>query len=154
MRILSSSGISYEMREYDVSDGILDAKTAAMRMGVEPQRLFKTLVTKAGDGELCVFVIPGDMELDLKKAARAAGKKSVEMLPQKMLFSLTGYIHGGCSPVGMKKLYKTVFDEAALLFDKIVVSGGHIGLQVEVASKELIRITNAAVEEITRSLLR
>ena len=112
--------------------------------------MFKTLVTVGKSREHYVFMIPANEELDLKKAALAAGEKSIEMIPQKELLPLTGYVHGGCSPVGMKKQFKTVFDETVVLFDTILVSAGRIGLQMEVSPDDLLRITGGITAPLTR----
>ena len=113
---------------------------------------FLWLVTEGNDKNHYVFVIPVAEKLDLKACAKAVGVKSVEMIPQKELLKLTGYIHGGCSPIGMKKLFVTVFDETVVLFDKIMVSGGRVGTQVEVNVEDLLRVTKGKVSAITRSV--
>ena len=113
MRLLDRGKVPYTPRQYDVSDGVLDGATAACRLGVAPETCFKTLVTLGASGRNYVFVIPVARELDLKAAAQAAGEKSVEMLKQAQLLPLTGYVHGGCSPVGMKKRFPTVIDASA-----------------------------------------
>ena len=111
--------------------------------------MFKTLVTQAPPGkEFFVFVVPASGELDLKKAAKACGRKSIEMIPQKLLFPLTGYVHGGCSPVGMKKAFPTYLDETAILYDEIFVSGGRIGLSVGVAPETLAGFLGAEFADL------
>ena len=143
MRLLEAAGITFNTREYDVSDGEISGTAVAAKLGQEPERVFKTLVTEGKNTGLNVFVIPVNAELDLKKAATTAGDKCIEMIKSRELLPKTGYIHGGCSPVGMKKLYPTFIDETAQLFDTILVSGGKIGLQVEVAPHDLLTITEA-----------
>ena len=137
LRLLEAAGIAYNPCEYPTGDGRIDAVSVAEKLGAEPDRVFKTLVTESPDREHFVFIIPGNAELDLKKAARAAGKKSIEMLRVKELLPLTGYVHGGCSPVGMKKLFPTWIDESAILYDRIFVSGGRVGLNLEIGPETL-----------------
>lgn len=149
MRMLESAGIAYTEHTYDVEDGKLDGVSVAEKCGEDPEQVFKTLVTEGNDRNHYVFVIPVKEKLDLKACARAAGVKSIEMIPQKELLPLTGYIHGGCSPVGMKKPFPTFFDETVVLFDTILVSGGRIGTQVEVAPDDLLRITNGTIAALT-----
>jgi len=149
MRLLDQAEIPYEVLEYDTSDGQLDACSMARKLGLPSDQVFKTLVTTSGPGEFFVFVVPGSGELDLKAAARAAGRKKIEMIPQKTLFPLTGYIHGGCSPVGMKKAFPTFIDETAQLFDRICVSGGKIGYTVSVDPLLLVRLVNGSFEDLT-----
>ena len=147
MRILEKEGVEYKVHEYD--GGALSGVEVAEALGEDVDRVYKTLVTTAGPGKFYVFVIPVASELDLKKAAKAAGEKAVEMLPQKQLLPTTGYIHGGCSPVGMKKLFPTFFDSSAE--GKIIfVSAGKVGLQVELALTDLIKITNGKLADIAR----
>ena len=131
MRMLETAGISYIEHTYETDDGLIDGVSVAHKCGEDPDQVYKTLVTEGDDRNYYVFVIPVALKLDLKAAARAAGVKSVEMIPQKELLKVTGYIHGGCSPVGMKKQFKTVFDETVVLFDSIMVSGGRVGVQIE-----------------------
>lgn len=143
MRLLEAAEITFYPKEYNVSDGEVSGTAVAAKLGQEPERVFKTLVTEGKNTGLNVFDIPVNAELDLKKAATTAGDKYVEMIKSRELLPKTGYIHGGCSPVGMKKLYPTFIDETAQLFDTIFVSGGKIGLQVEVAPCDLLTITEA-----------
>ncbi len=149
MRMLESAGIAYTEHTYDVEDGKLDGVSVAEKCGEDPEQVFKTLVTEGNDRNHYVFVIPVREKLDLKACARAAGVKSIEMIPQKELLPLTGYVHGGCSPVGMKKPFPTFFDETVVLFDTILVSGGRIGTQVEVSPDDLLRITNGTTAALT-----
>lgn len=148
MRILESLHMPFEVHSYDASDGALDGVTAARRLGIESARVYKTLVTQGKSRAHYVFVIPVAMELNLKAAARCVGEKSIEMLPQKELLKTTGYIHGGCSPVGMKKAFPTVIDSAALKHERICVSGGRVGFQVELAPADLIAAVKAQTAEI------
>jgi Cys-tRNA(Pro)/Cys-tRNA(Cys) deacylase len=148
MRMLESAGINYTLHTYDVSDDLVDGVSVAKKCGEDPEQVFKTLVTVGNDKEHYVFVVPVAQKLNLKACAKAAGVKSVEMIPQKELLPLTGYIHGGCSPVGMKKPFKTIFDETMILFDTILVSGGRVGTQVEVAPDDLLKITNGSTAPI------
>ena len=148
MRILEQKNIPYTAHTYDPEAG-LDGVSVARQLGQDPACVFKTLVARGASGGLYVFDIPAADSLDLKKAARAVGEKSVAMLPQKELLPVTGYVHGGCSPVGMKKQYPTVFDETAELFDTIMVSAGKIGFQVELEPAALIGLVGAATAELT-----
>ncbi len=150
MRILDSSRTVYRVHTYDPEGGI-DGISVARQLGQDPQQVFKTLVTQGKSRAFYVFVIPVAETLDLKEAARACGEKSVEMIPQKMLLPNTGYVHGGCSPIGMKKFYPTYIDETAQLFDTICVSAGRIGVQVELNPGDLCRITSAQYAPLTDS---
>lgn len=148
MRVLDQKNISYTPHAYDPEAG-LDGVGVARQLGQDPERVFKTLVARGASGGLYVFDIPAEANLDLKKAARAVGEKSVAMIRQKELLPLTGYIHGGCSPVGMKKQYPTVFDETAELFDTICVSAGKIGFQVELSPAALMELVGASAADLT-----
>lgn len=148
MRMLETAHIAYIEHTYDTEDGAIDGVSVARKCGENPDQVYKTLVTKSDDGNHYVFVIPVAMKLDLKAAAKAAGVKSVAMIPQKDLLKTTGYIHGGCSPVGMKKQFKTVFDETVVLYDSIMVSGGRVGVQVEVNPLALLEITEGVTADI------
>jgi Cys-tRNA(Pro)/Cys-tRNA(Cys) deacylase len=150
MRMLDSAGIPYTVHTYDASDGKIDGAAVARKCHEDPEQVFKTLVTEGNDRNFYVFVIPVEEELDLKACARAAGVKSVEMIHVKDLLKTTGYIRGGCSPIGMKKKFKTVFDETIVLFDTVLVSGGRIGTQVEVKPDDLLKITDGMTAAITR----
>ena len=121
----------------------------AQAVGADPEAVFKTLVTRGASGGYYVFDIPVGDSLDLKKAARAVGEKSIAMLPQKELLPLTGYVHGGCSPVGMKKPFPTVFHETVILFDTIYVSAGKIGAQVEADPTALMALIGAGAADVT-----
>ncbi|MBR4519490.1 MAG: Cys-tRNA(Pro) deacylase [Victivallales bacterium] len=138
LRLLEGAQIPFRWYEYEIMDGRLDAKSLATTIGEPEEQVFKTLVTCGATPRThFVFVIPATMELDLKKAAKACGQKFVEMLPQRELLPLTGYVHGGCSPIGQKKLFPTWIDETAILFDYICVSGGRIGLNIAIAPETL-----------------
>ena len=147
MRILEKEGVEYRVYTYD--GGALSGVEVAAALGEDVDRVYKTLVTTAGPGKFYVYVIPVAAELDLKKAAKAAGQKAVEMLPQKQLLPTTGYIHGGCSPVGMKKLFPTFFDSSAE-GKMIFVSGGKVGMQVELESARLIGLTGGKFVDLVR----
>ena len=149
MRILEGLKIDFDVHTYDVSDGMLDGGTVAQRIGADPARVFKTLVTQGKSRTYYVFVIPVLKELNLKAAAASVGEKSVEMIPQKELLKTTGSIHGGCSPVGMKKLFPTFIDETAELYDRIMFSGGRIGCQIEAPLSELQRVVPVKCADIT-----
>ena len=148
MRVLEQKSIPYTAHTYP-EDGPVDGVSVANYLHQDVEQVFKTLVTKAASGNYYVFDIPVAENLDLKKAARAVGEKSIAMIPQKELLPLTGYIHGGCSPVGMKKQFPTVFHETVILFDTICVSAGKIGAQVELAPGDLIGLLNAATADVT-----
>ena len=148
MRILEREGVTYRVHTYSPETGI-DGVSVARALGQDAQAVFKTLVTQGKSRALFVFVIPVAATLNLKRAAAACGEKAIEMLPQKLLLPSTGYIHGGCSPVGMKKALPTFIDETAQLFDTICVSAGKIGAQVELAPDSLCRLTGAVYAPLT-----
>ena len=148
MRVLDQKNIPYTAHTYP-EDGPVDGVSVANYLGQDVEQVFKTLVTKGASGGYYVFDIPVAENLDLKKAAKAVGEKSIAMIAQKELLPLTGYIHGGCSPVGMKKQFPTVFHETVELFDTICVSAGKIGYQVEVAPGDLIGLLGADTADIT-----
>ena len=150
MRILRQAGIEFATASYDVDESDLSGVHAAQELGVEAERVFKTLVARGERTGINVFVIPVAEELDLKKAASACGDKKLEMVHVKDLLGLTGYIRGGCSPVGMKKKYPTFIDETALLCDSIYVSAGQRGLQLVIAPDDLIDFTGALACDLTR----
>lgn len=151
MRKLDTLHIPYTEHQYDASDGHIDGVAVATKCGLDPDQVFKTLVTQGNDRNFYVFVIPVREELDLKKCAKAAQVKSVEMIHVKDLLKTTGYIRGGCSPVGMKKEFSTFFDETMVLFDTVYVSGGRIGTQIEISPDDLIRVTNGTLTALTRN---
>ena len=148
VRLLEAAGITFTAREYDVSDGEISGVAVASKIGQKPERVFKTLVTEGKNTGLNVFVIPCNTELDLKKAAQAADDKYIEMIKSRELEPRTGYVHGGCSPIGMKKQFPTFIDETAEICDTICVSGGRIGLQVEVTPADLARMTHATFYDL------
>jgi len=143
MRILENSNINYNIYTYEVKDSAVDGISVANKLGVAVENVFKTLVTKGHSGDFYVFVVPVAKELNLKAAAKRVGEKSVEMIKVSDMLKITGYIRGGCSPIGMKKNYNTVIDDSSLNLDKIIVSGGKIGFQVEIAPRDLIQLINA-----------
>ena len=149
MRILDQKKIPYTAKEYPHEEGVaVDGMTVAKSLGQEPGSVFKTLVTRGASGEYYVFDIPVAENLDLKKAAKAVGEKSIAMLPQKELLPLTGYVHGGCSPVGMKKQFPTVFHETVNELDLIAVSAGKIGHQVQVKPADLLNLLRAKTADV------
>lgn len=148
MRLLEQAGIEYNHYCYE-DTGAISGTDVAKAMGENPEQVFKTLVTVGKSGEHYVFVIPVNAELNLKKAANAVGDKAVAMIKSKELLPLTGYIHGGCSPIGMKKLLKTVVDESSILFDTIIFSAGKIGYQVEVNPNDLQKLVPFKIADLT-----
>lgn len=148
MRMLDQSNIPYETGEYEYDESDLSGDHVADYLGISKEEVFKTLVTRGNDNELYVFVVPVSGELDLKKAAAAAGVKKVEMIHVKEIFNLTGYLRGGCSPIGMKKQYPTFIDETAILFNKIYISGGKRGLQIIIDPQVLADFTGAKLVDI------
>lgn len=147
IRLLENAGVAFVVHEYEMGE-YSDAVHSAERLGVDPYQVFKTLVTVGPKKEYFVFVIPGAAELNLKKAAKASGQKNILMIHQKELLPLTGYIHGGCSPVGMKKPFPTFIDETAQLFDRIFVSGGAIGTTLEIAPDHLLGFVGASYADL------
>ena len=146
MRILETNKIIYNVYTYEPGDSI-DGISVSAKIGKKVDEVYKTLVTKGKD-DYFVFVIPVSEELNLKKAAKAVGEKSVEMIHVKDINKVTGYIRGGCSPIGMKKLFKTIINETAILLDTFVVSAGKIGFQVELSPEELSKLINGEFEDI------
>jgi Cys-tRNA(Pro)/Cys-tRNA(Cys) deacylase len=144
VRLLESAGIKHTVRSYDISDGEISGVAVAAKLGQEPERVFKTLVAVGKTTGINVFVVPSNCELDLKKAALAAGDKNIEMIKSRYLEPNTGYVHGGCSPIGMKKAFPTFIEETALLHETIFVSAGRIGLQMEVSPDDLARAASAS----------
>ena len=147
MRTLEQKKIPYTAHTYD-PNGAIDGVSVAATLHQPAEQVFKTLVTKGASGAYYVFDIPVAENLDLKKAAKAVGEKSIAMLPQKELLPLTGYVHGGCSPVGMKKQFPTVFHETAPLYDTICVSAGKIGFQVECRPDDLLALLRADTADV------
>ena len=150
MRLLKQAGIEYGTSEYEVDESDLSGVHAARMLGIDPDCMFKTLVTRGEKKGIYVFCIPVAEELDLKKCAAAVGEKKVEMIHVKELLGLTGYIRGGCSPIGMKKKYPTYIDEIATLFDRIYVSAGMRGQQVILSPEDLRAYTDAAFVDLTK----
>ncbi|MBR4693959.1 MAG: Cys-tRNA(Pro) deacylase [Bacilli bacterium] len=147
MRILDSNNIKYEEHVLDIKEA-LDGVTCANMLGLDLDRTFKTLVTQGKSGNYYVFVVPVAEKLDLKKAASSVGEKNVEMIPMKDLLKVAGYVHGGCSPIGMKKEFTTVINETAILFDTIIFSGGKIGYFIEVNPLDVEKVINIKFEDI------
>ena len=147
MRILDQKKIDYSVITYESNDGKIDGVSVAGKIGKDPKFVYKTLVAQGNSKNLYVFIIPVNEELDLKKAATVAKEKKVEMIPVKDILKHTGYIRGGCSPIGMKKNYKTFINISALEIDKIVVSAGKIGIQIELETSKLAQACNAEFED-------
>ena len=148
VRLVEQAKIPCREAEYEFDENDLNGLHAAEGIGLPPEQVFKTLVARGASGGYYVFDIPVAATLDLKKAAHAVGEKSVAMLPQKELLPLTGYVHGGCSPVGMKKQFPTVFHATALQYDTVCVSAGKIGAQVECRPGDLIALLRAKTADI------
>ena len=148
MRILDKAGISYKTYTYDAGDGLIDGISVAKKIGKPIDHVYKTLVTQGASKEYFVFVIPVADEIDLKAAARAVNEKAIEMIKLTDINKVTGYIRGGCSPIGMKKEYKTVVDSSCQELDTFVVSAGKIGHQIELSPEDLVRLINAKIEWI------
>lgn len=148
MRILDQKKINYNSYDYTETNAVSGMEVATS-LNEDPNKVFKTLVTVAKSKINYVFVVPVNKELDLKKAAKAVGEKSIEMIKSKELLPLTGYIHGGCSPIGMKKQFKTVIDKSVTNFETFIFSGGKIGYQVEVTLDDLKKVINYSLEDIT-----
>ena len=149
IRIVESLGIPHRVVSYECDGENLDAATVARSIGAPEEQVFKTLVTRNDKDDIYVFCVPGNSEIDFKKAARITGSKKIDMIGMKELLPLTGYVRGGCSPVGMKKKYPVYIDELALVFDRIYISAGIRGLQLEIEPGELCRICDAAVADVT-----
>lgn len=150
MRILDNQHVVYQERVLNIKEA-LDGVTCAHMLGLDLHRTFKTLVTISKNHFHYVFVVPVAEKLDLKKAAKVVGEKDLAMLPQKELLALTGYVHGGCSPIGMKKVFKTIIDETALCYDNIVFSGGKIGYFIEVNPKDIACVIPVIYADIIES---
>ena len=148
MRLLDAAKIPYGSYEYAAPDGALSGVEVARQLGLEEERVFKTLVTQAASGKYYVFVIPIAEEVQLKTAAKAVGEKSVEMIHVKDITKITGYVRGGCSPLGMKKQFRTVIDKSAENFEQIYVSGGRIGSTIKVSPTALARVVRAGFAAI------
>lgn len=150
MRLLDSEHISYNVQTYEISDGLIDGISVAKKVGEDPKNVFKTLVTQGHSGELYVFVVPVAEELNLKKAAATVSEKKVEMIHVKDIQKHTGYVRGGCSPIGMKKQYQTVIDASARTLDHIIVSGGKKGTQIILGVDDLVEAAHAELADIIR----
>jgi len=150
MRLLEKAGINYKTYNYDTTDGKIDGISVAEKIGADQGQVYKTLVTQGASREYHVFVIPVAKELDLKAAARASSEKSLEMIKVTEIFKVTGYIRGGCSPVGMKKAYKTIADSSCKDLESIIVSAGKIGSQIQLAPDDLIRIIKGETWNIVK----
>ncbi len=148
VRMVEARGAAYTLHTYPCKEP-LDGVTVAAKLGADVSRVFKTLVTQGKSGAYFVFVIPAAAELDLKKAARSVGEKAVAMIPVKDINRVTGYVRGGCSPVGMKKAYVTRIDASAQAQEAIFVSAGRLGQQMELSPEKLADITGAAFDELT-----
>lgn len=140
IRILEVNSIKYSTASYLVDEEKLDAVTVAHEINAEPESVFKTLVTRGDKNGINVFCVPGNLELNLKKAASASNNKKVEMIKVKEITEITGYIRGGCSPVGMKKDFPTYIDETAQLFDQIYISSGMRGMQIKISPNDLCEL--------------
>ena len=147
MRVLDGKKISYKSHMYE-QDASMSGEQIAAILNENPDKVFKTLVTQGKTGQHYVFVIPVKAELDLKKAAKAVSEKSIAMIPQKELLPLTGYVHGGCSPIGMKKAFPTVIHETAGTFEEIFFSAGKVGYQVEVAVKDIEKVVRYTLADV------
>ena len=147
MRVLDGKKIPYVSHTYE-PDATMSGEQIAALLGEEPDKVFKTLVTQGRSGQYYVFVIPVQAELDLKKAAKEANEKSVSMIRQKELLPLTGYVHGGCSPIGMKKPFPTFLHESAVTYDRIFVSAGKVGFQVELAPGDLMLVVKCRIADV------
>ena len=148
MRVLEQHKINYTSYCY-IDSGVISGIDVAAVLNQNPDQVFKTLVTVGNSNSNYVFLVPVNRELDLKKAAKAIGEKSISMIKSKDLLPLTGYIHGGCSPVGMKKTFKTTIDESAMNFDTIIFSGGKIGYQVETSLEDLKKVVSFELADIS-----
>ena len=149
MRILDDAGINYNKYTYDNRDGVIDGVSVAGKIGQPAEKVFKTLVAQGASREYYVYVIPVAQELDLKAAAKATGEKSVNMIKVADINKVTGYIRGGCSPIGMKKEYKTVVDASCRELGTIIVSAGKIGFQIELSPEDLLKVAHCSIESIT-----
>ncbi|GAA0076421.1 Cys-tRNA(Pro) deacylase [Clostridium sp. CTA-5] len=150
MRILDTNNITYQTYNYENKDGKIDGVVVAHKINKDVNQVFKTLVTQGHSKEFYVFVIPVAEELDMKKASKVASEKNIEMIHVKDINKITGYIRGGCSPLGMKKQFKTFVQEEALCFETIVFSGGKIGHQIEMNPNDLQKVINCSFEDIIK----
>ena len=150
MRILDSNKINYKIHSYENKDNKIDGVAVAHKIGKDVDSVFKTLVTQGQSKEFYVFVIPVAEELDMKKASKIAGEKNIDMIHVKDINTITGYIRGGCSPLGMKKVFKTFIQEEALLFDTVIFSGGKIGSQIEMNPNDIEKVITCSFEDIIK----
>ena len=150
IRIIEQKKLNYQFHDY-VGTNAISGEDVAKVLNQDPNHVFKTLVTIGKSNNHYVFLVPVNMELDLKKAAIAVNEKNIEMIKSKDLLPLTGYIHGGCSPIGMKKQFTTIIDESAILYDTIMFSGGKIGYQVEISIDELSKVVEFKLADITKN---
>lgn len=150
MRILDREKVDYQMLSYDKKDDRIDGVSVAEKISRDPALVFKTLVAESASRQLYVFVIPVMEQLDLKKAAQVTGEKKLEMIPVKDIVLRTGYVRGGCSPLGMKKLYPTFIHESAEKIDRMIVSAGKIGSQIELTPADLCQVIEASYADITK----
>ena len=148
VRILESQNITFELREYEVDENDLSAEHVAESLGISAEKIYKTLILKGQKDPFLVAVIPGDAQLDFKKLAKASGNKNCEMLPLKDLLATTGYIRGGCSPIGMKKNFPTYIEEIATLENEIIISAGKRGLQIILNPEDLQIVTEASFADL------
>ena len=148
LRQLENEGVQHSIYTYDAADGKIDGMSVAEKIGKAPELVYKTLVTVGKAAGIIVFVVPVEFALDLKKAAIASGEKSIEMIKARDLEPQTGYVHGGCSPVGMKKAFPTYIEETASLYETIVVSAGRVGTQVELSPGDLALVTGAVFADL------
>lgn len=150
IRIIEQKKLNYQFHDY-IGTNAISGEDVAKVLNQDPNHVFKTLVTIGKSNNHYVFLVPVNMELDLKKAAIAVNEKNIEMIKSKDLLPLTGYIHGGCSPIGMKKQFTTIIDESAILYDTIIFSGGKIGYQVEMSIDELSKVVEFKLADITKN---
>ncbi|MFC4620190.1 Cys-tRNA(Pro) deacylase [Camelliibacillus cellulosilyticus] len=150
MRLLDQKKIDYAMIFYDSDDGRIDGVSVAKKIGREVNEVYKTLIAQGTSHNYYVFIIPAEAELHLKKAAKAAGEKKMEMIAVKDILKVTGYVRGGCSPVGMKKQYSTFIDESARLLETVIVSGGKIGAQMELKVNDLVKVTDGRLADLLK----
>jgi len=150
MRMLDAKDLKYNVITYDHKDGKIDGVSVAAKVNREPKLVYKTLVAQGNSKSIYVFVIPVEAELDLKKAAKVSGEKKVEMIPVKDIQKWTGYIRGGCSPIGMKKQYPTFIDQHATSLNNILVSGGKIGVQIELTVEDLIKLIDVKIVDLVK----
>lgn len=148
IRILESKNITHSIIKYEFTEDEIDAISVAKKIGVNAETVFKTLVGRNEENKFYVFVIPGNFEMNLKKAAKASNSKKIELIKVKELKQVTGYIRGGCSPIGMKKLFPTFIDESAQLYDNIFISAGIRGMQLKISPEELLKIINAKFADL------